>query len=283
MDDFIDYYAVLHVQPTASEDEIKRAFHALAKKYHPDINADSQAQELFIQITQAYAILTDPEKRKDFDIQRERIARAKLIKAADEEYEREARERFMLLHDEFMPMVAKEQPTITIRPLDPQEERAKVTEMAYLRRRRNINFFQQSLIVLSMIIIAVLATWGTISIAYPTVPPPPIVTNLHFSQAGKEIDLEFTIQLNGQQGYINTQFYLMDQIVDTRNVDSKDVSSGSVSVPTQSYAGAGYHLFNSGAIGGVNSNARADIRWCPNYSCTKSQRLKLVDFSVATS
>jgi hypothetical protein len=281
MEDFTDYYAVLHIQPSASDDEIKRAFHALAKKYHPDINTDSQAQALFIQITQAYAVLTDPEKRKDFDIQRENIVKANLIKAANEEYEREARERFALLQEEFLPMAAQEQPKITIRPLNAEEERAKITELAYLRRQRIIAFFQHSAAFIGVAIIAVLATLGTISIAYPVVPPPPVVTNLHFGQVGKEIDLEFTIQLNGQQGAINTEFHLADQTVDTKTIDSKDIlQSGSVIVPTLAYAG--YHLVNGGSIGNVNGNARAYIYWCPNYNCTnaKRQSLKLIVFLV---
>lgn len=63
-----DYYDVLGIQKNADEKEIKRAYRKLAKKYHPDTNAgDQQAQKKFQEITEAYSILSDPEKRKLYD------------------------------------------------------------------------------------------------------------------------------------------------------------------------------------------------------------------------
>ncbi|NLC70916.1 MAG: J domain-containing protein [Desulfuromonadaceae bacterium] len=63
-----DYYSVLGVEKTASADEIKKAYRKLALKYHPDRNpGDSKAEARFKEITEAYAVLSDPEKRKQYD------------------------------------------------------------------------------------------------------------------------------------------------------------------------------------------------------------------------
>lgn len=63
-----DYYDVLGIQKNADEKEIKRAYRKLAKKYHPDTNAgNKQAEERFQEITEAYNVLSDPEKRKLYD------------------------------------------------------------------------------------------------------------------------------------------------------------------------------------------------------------------------
>jgi curved DNA-binding protein len=63
-----DYYKILGVSKTASVEEIKRAFKTLAKKHHPDLNkGDKSSEEKFKKINEAYAVLSDPEKRKQFD------------------------------------------------------------------------------------------------------------------------------------------------------------------------------------------------------------------------
>ncbi|KAI8967015.1 hypothetical protein BDF20DRAFT_840549 [Mycotypha africana] len=62
-----DPYEVLGVKKTASASEIKKAYYGLAKKYHPDTNKDKDAREKFVQIQEAYEILSDDQKRQQYD------------------------------------------------------------------------------------------------------------------------------------------------------------------------------------------------------------------------
>ncbi|MBE6148696.1 MAG: molecular chaperone DnaJ [Firmicutes bacterium] len=62
-----DYYETLGVSKDASDEEIKRSFRKLAKQYHPDINKEPGAEAKFKEIGEAYAVLSDPQKRKTYD------------------------------------------------------------------------------------------------------------------------------------------------------------------------------------------------------------------------
>jgi curved DNA-binding protein len=62
-----DYYQMLGVARDASQDDIKKAFRKLAMQYHPDRNPTPEAEEKFKELNEAYAVLSDPEKRKQYD------------------------------------------------------------------------------------------------------------------------------------------------------------------------------------------------------------------------
>jgi len=62
-----DYYEILGVPRNASAEELKSAFRRLARQYHPDINKDADAEERFKEINEAYAVLSDPERRATYD------------------------------------------------------------------------------------------------------------------------------------------------------------------------------------------------------------------------
>jgi curved DNA-binding protein len=62
-----DYYNILGVSRTASEEEIKKAYRKLARKFHPDVSKESNAEERFKEVSEAYETLRDPEKRAAYD------------------------------------------------------------------------------------------------------------------------------------------------------------------------------------------------------------------------
>ncbi|MCA9296812.1 MAG: DnaJ domain-containing protein, partial [Phycisphaerales bacterium] len=62
-----DYYDVLGVSRTATEDQLKQAYRALARKFHPDVNKAEDAGAKFAELTEAYDVLADPERRKAYD------------------------------------------------------------------------------------------------------------------------------------------------------------------------------------------------------------------------
>ena len=67
MADKRDYYEVLGVGKDADDAELKKAYRKLAKKYHPDVNPSEEAAEKFKEASEAYSVLSDPQKRKQYD------------------------------------------------------------------------------------------------------------------------------------------------------------------------------------------------------------------------
>ena len=70
-----DYYGILGVRRDAGADEIKKAYRRLARELHPDVNPDPHLQERFKEVTQAYEVLSDPEKRQMYDLGADPFAR----------------------------------------------------------------------------------------------------------------------------------------------------------------------------------------------------------------
>jgi curved DNA-binding protein len=65
--EYKDYYATLGVKKDVSQDDIQKAYRKLARKFHPDVNKDPQAEVKFKEIGEAYEVLKDPDKRKKYD------------------------------------------------------------------------------------------------------------------------------------------------------------------------------------------------------------------------
>ena len=85
---YIDYYKTLGVDKNATQDDIKKAFRQLARKYHPDLNPnDPTAKEKFQQINEANEVLSDPEKRKKYDEYGEQWKHADEFEAQRKAYE----------------------------------------------------------------------------------------------------------------------------------------------------------------------------------------------------
>lgn len=66
--EFVDYYEILGVSSLASSDEVRKAFRMLSRRYHPDVSKEENAEEIYQKITEAYEVLGNEEKRRDYDL-----------------------------------------------------------------------------------------------------------------------------------------------------------------------------------------------------------------------
>lgn len=88
---YIDYYKILGVDKTASQNDIKKAYRKLARKYHPDLNPDdSGAKGKFQEVNEANEVLSDPEKRKKYDEYGENWKHADEFEAQKQQYGQQA-------------------------------------------------------------------------------------------------------------------------------------------------------------------------------------------------
>jgi len=69
--DFIDYYEAMGLEPDATPEQIKRAYRTLARRYHPDVSKEADAEVKFKEIGEAYYVLKDPERRSEYDLIRQ--------------------------------------------------------------------------------------------------------------------------------------------------------------------------------------------------------------------
>ncbi len=108
-----DYYAILGVEKNATKEEIKKAYRKLARLYHPDRNPDPEAEEKFKEINEAYHVLSDDEKKEEYD---------RILKSGDESKFRD----FMEYIQEFIESIIKGEREKAKRPKKGQDIRLKL-------------------------------------------------------------------------------------------------------------------------------------------------------------
>ena len=91
-----DYYEVLGINKNASQDEIKKAFRTMAKKYHPDLNANNKdAAEKFKEVNEAYEVLSDQNKKARYDYFIEKTVTDKLCLPKENQKVNTVKEKFL--------------------------------------------------------------------------------------------------------------------------------------------------------------------------------------------
>ena len=108
-----DYYAILGVEKNATKEEIKKAYRKLARLYHPDRNPDPEAEEKFKEINEAYHVLSDDEKKEEYD---------RILRSGDESKFRD----FMEYIQEFIESIIKGEREKAKRPKKGQDIRLKL-------------------------------------------------------------------------------------------------------------------------------------------------------------
>lgn len=86
-----DYYQILEIDKQATQEEIKRAYRKLAKKYHPDRSGYAQADKLFAEISQAYSVLSDVQQKQEYDFQRLQSPTSRSSQGGERSYRRPPR------------------------------------------------------------------------------------------------------------------------------------------------------------------------------------------------
>ena len=87
--EYKDYYKILEVSKDASAEQIKKEYRKLARKYHPDVNKEPDAEKKFKDVAEAYEVLKDPEKRKAYDQYGENWKAAKDQQQYQEQYQKQ--------------------------------------------------------------------------------------------------------------------------------------------------------------------------------------------------
>ena len=119
---FIDYYEVLQISPNADSETIHRIYRILAQRFHPD-NRDTGDTEAFRNLTQAYQILSDPERRAGYDVQHREMRRLtwKIFDQPNSAQgpEAERRKRYGILSLLYRKRIAQpDQPSMTIKEFE---------------------------------------------------------------------------------------------------------------------------------------------------------------------
>ena len=94
----INYYELLNIDRKASEEEIKKAYRSMAKKYQPDINKSQEASKIIVSLNEAKDTLLDPIKRRDYDVLLDEMANSKQYSKNKNETYSAKKERYEETH-----------------------------------------------------------------------------------------------------------------------------------------------------------------------------------------
>lgn len=92
----MDYYKILGIEATASPEQVKQAYRRKARQFHPDVNADPDASRQFRAVVEAYAVLSDPQKRSAYTFERREYIAKPSVNVWDRKFKRRQRYRTSL-------------------------------------------------------------------------------------------------------------------------------------------------------------------------------------------